>query len=288
MKALVEARRETGMEFVEANGARIPAIGLGTWTLRGRECAEMVGQALALGYRHVDTAANYGNEAAVGEGISGAGLARDALFVTTKVPHTSLASADLRAVAEASLDRLRLDHVDLLLIHWPNPAIPIAETMTALNRARSDGLTRHIGVSNFTTRLLAEAIACSDAPLVTNQVEYHPFLDQAKALAACRAAGMALTSYCPLHRGGALFGERVVADAAAAHGRTPAQIVLRWHVQQEGVAAIPRTTRKERLSENLAVFDFRLSEAEMAAISALTSANRRLCNFSFSPRWDEP
>jgi diketogulonate reductase-like aldo/keto reductase len=274
------------MHRIEANGANIPAIGLGTWTMKGEDCADLVAHALDIGYRHVDTAAMYGNEADVGEGLRRSGIARNEVFVTTKVWPTDLAADDFRRSAEQSLKRLKLDHVDLLLVHWPNPEIPLAETIETLNAARRDGLTRHIGVSNFPTGLLSEALAMSDAPLAANQVEHHPYLDQSKVHAACTEAGMAMTSYCPLARGGDLFAESAVADAAKAHGRTPGQIVLRWHVQQDGVVAIPRTTRKERLAENLDIFDFTLTDAEMAAISALGSRNARICDFDFSPQWD--
>ncbi|WP_164749817.1 aldo/keto reductase [Nitratireductor alexandrii] len=272
---------------IQANGASIPAIGLGTWTLRGRACADLVAEALALGYRHVDTAAMYENEAEVGAGLRAAGLPRGDVFVTTKVWYTDIAPGALERSAEASLRRLGLDHVDLLLIHWPNPAVPVEHSMRALGAVREAGMARHIGVSNFPTGLLRRALAASAHPLVANQVEHHPRLAQDKILAACRAAGMAMVSYCPLHRGGALLDEPAIRQAARRHGRSPAQIVLRWHVQQPGVAAIPRTTRRDRLAENLAVFDFALSDAEMAAISALGRVGDRLCDYAFSPQWDE-
>lgn len=276
------------MHEVAANGAMIPAIGLGTWTLRGDQCSDLVSHALAVGYRHVDTARMYDNEAAVGAGIKASSVPRDEIFLTTKVWWTDLAPADLERSVEGSLKRLGLDHVDLLLIHWPNARIPLEGTIKALNKMRERGLTRHIGVANFPTRLLGEAIALSDAPLVANQVEYHPYLDQTKVHAACRAAGLAMVSYCPLYRGGGLFEEDAVRSVASRLGKSPAQIVLRWHVQQEGVVAIPRTTKKERLVENAAIFDFALSDAEMAAISALTKANSRICEHDFSPGegWD--
>lgn len=274
------------MRSVSANGAMIPVLGLGTWTLKGAACSELVAHALDLGYRHVDTAAAYDNEAAVGAGLRASGVPRADFFLTTKVWWTDLAPADLERSAEESLKRLGVDHVDLLLIHWPNPSIRLEDTIAALNRVRARGLARHIGVSNFTLGLLSRAIAASEAPLAANQVEYHPYLDQRKMLAACRAAGMAMVSYCPIARGGTLFSEPAIAGAAARHGRTPAQVVLRWHVQQDGVVAIPRTTKKERLAENLAVFDFALDADEMAAISALAGAGRRICDFDFSPDWD--
>lgn len=274
------------MHRVNANGAQIPAIGLGTWTLRGAECATMVAKALEVGYRHVDTAIMYDNEEAVGQGLRASGLPREDIFLTTKVWYTDIAAGKLERAAEASLKRLRVDYLDLLLIHWPNPRVPLADSIGALNAVRNAGLARNIGVSNFTLPLIAQAIALSEAPLACNQVEYHPYLDQSKVLSACRAAGMATVSYCPIYRGGPLFEEPAVLAAAQAHGRTPAQIVLRWQVQQEGVVAIPRTTRPERLRENLAIFDFSLSESEMAAISRLRVANERICDYDFSPKWD--
>lgn len=274
------------MHSVNANGASIPALGLGTWTLRGDACAQLVSDALSIGYRHVDTARMYHNEAEVGAGLRASGIAREELFVTTKVWPSDIAPGDLERSAEASLKDLGLDQVDLLLIHWPNPRIALEGSIKALNAAKRMGLARHIGVANFPTGLLAEAIALSDAPLVANQVEYHPYLDQSKVLTMCRANGFAMVSYCPLFRDGGLFEERAVQEAAVRHGKTPGQIVLRWHVQQENVAAIPRTTKKERLAENIAIFDFVLSDAEMAAISALTIQNKRLCNDTFAPEWD--
>lgn len=274
------------MHSVNANGASIPALGLGTWTLRGDACAQLVSDALSIGYRHVDTARMYHNEAEVGAGLRASGIAREELFVTTKVWPSDIAPGDLERSAEASLKDLGLDQVDLLLIHWPNPRVALEGSIKALNAAKRMGLARHIGVANFPTGLLAEAIALSDAPLVANQVEYHPYLDQSKVLTMCRASGLAMVSYCPLFRDGGLFEERAVQEAAVRHGKTPGQIVLRWHVQQENVAAIPRTTKKERLAENIAIFDFVLSDAEMAAISALTIQNKRLCNDTFAPEWD--
>lgn len=274
------------MLIVEANGASIPALGLGTWTLKGRECEAIVSEALSLGYRHIDTAAMYRNEDAIGSALRAAGVARDEIFITSKVWWSDLAATDLRRSAETSLKQLGIDALDLLLIHWPNAAIPLEETLGALNRVYEDGLARNIGVSNFTTRLLKQAIALSSAPLVANQVEHHPYLDQSRVRAACNSAGMALVGYCPLYRGGDLLQEAAVTKAAQAHGKTPGQVVLRWHVQQQNTVAIPRTTRKERLAENLAIFDFTLSDAEMAAISALGAAQHRICDYDFSPQWD--
>lgn len=274
------------MHNVTANGAAMPALGMGTWTLKGDEAARLVCRAVDVGYRHIDTAAAYGNEEAVGEGIRDSDVGRDELFVTTKVWFTDIAGGDLERSVEASLRRLSLDRVDLVLIHWPNPQIPLAQSIAALCRTRNAGLTRHIGVSNFTTALLDEAVSRSSEPLVCNQVEYHPHLDQDKVLAVCRRHGMALVSYCPLGRGGAILEEAPIRAAAQAHGRTPAQVVLRWHVQQQGVAAIPRTSRAERLAENFDISGFELNGDEMAAISALRSRNHRICDMEFGPDWD--
>lgn len=273
------------MHQVKAGGAEIPALGLGTFTLKDDKCRDLVARAVGAGYRHFDTAAMYDNEAAVGEGLRLSATPRDEIFLTTKVWHTNIGADALEASAEASLRRLRMDHVDLLLIHWPNPNVPLADSIGALNRVRERGLTRHIGVANFTRQLLDEAVALSAAPLVCNQIEYHPQLDQSRLRAAMRDKGMAFVSYCPLGRGETLTS-MAVTDAARAHGKTPGQIILRWHVQQPGVVAIPRTSNPSRLAENIDLFDFALSDAEMEAISALRSARRRICDYAFSPEWD--
>ena len=271
--------------LVRANGAAIPAIGLGTWRLEGEGCARAVRWALEAGYRHIDTATMYGNEEAVGEGLRAGGVPRDDVFVTTKVWPDDLKPGDLERSAEASLKRLRLDAVDLLLIHWPNPNIPLRGTMEALSRVKRQGLARHIGVANFTVALLEEAVALSDEPLVTNQCEHHPYLDQGPVLAACRRHGLALTSYCPIGRA-AVLSEPVVRDIATAHGKTAAQVVLRWHVQQPGVVAIPKSGDRGRMAENLAVFDFALTDDEMRALSGLARPDGRMVAPAFSPRWD--
>ncbi|RWQ12143.1 MULTISPECIES: aldo/keto reductase [unclassified Mesorhizobium] len=274
------------MHYVIVNGATIPAIGFGTWTLKGDVCSKLVAHALLLGYRHLDTAAVYDNESAVGEGLRISGVPREDVFVTTKVGFADVAPGNLERSAEASLERLGLDTIDLLLIHWPNPAIPLAGSIRALNAVRDSGIVRHIGVSNFPARLFAEAVCLSDGPLVANQVESHPFLNQTTVHGACRAAGAAMIAYCPLGRGGALFEEAAIRDAAKRHGKSPAQIVLRWQVQQKGIVAIPRTSHKERLAENLDLFDVELSDHEMTAISGLRSRNYRICNPDYSPTWD--
>src|ERR1700742_4673016 len=252
------------MQFVEANGAKIPAIGLGTWELRGRTCARLVEQALRLGYRHIDTAQVYENEREVGEGIRASGIRRDDVFVTTKVWTTHFAPNDLERSTKESLVKLRTSHIDLLLLHWPNPHVPLAETLGALAHAKRIGLARHIGVSNFTVALIEQAVKVSPEPLVCDQVEYHPYLDQAKVKQACAANGLALVAYSPVAKG-RIKNDATLTRIGRDHRKSPAQVCLRWLVQQN-VAAIPRTSRIERLSENIDIFDFELSEPEMGEI----------------------
>jgi diketogulonate reductase-like aldo/keto reductase len=272
------------MEFIEAHGARIPAIGLGTWELRGRACARLVEQAIKFGYRNIDTAQMYDNEREVGEGLRASGVIRDDVFVTTKIWTTHFAPNDLERSVKESLKQLRLAQIDLVLLHWPNPRLPLAETLGALANVRRLGLARHIGVSNFTVALIEEAVALCAEPLVCNQVEYHPYLNQAKVLEACQQHGMALVAYSPVAKG-RIKNDEMLAAIGAAHGKTAAQVCLRWLVQQN-VAAIPRTSRIERLSENIEVFDFALTDYEMARISAMGSAKGRLTDFGFAPKWD--
>ena len=264
----------------------IPIIGLGTWDLRGRTCARMVEQALRLGYRHIDTAEMYDNEREVGEGVRACDLGRAEVFITTKVWPSHFAARDLERAAKESLSRLRLSEVDLLLLHWPNPQIPLRETLGALCKVKRMGLARSIGVSNFTVALLDEAVASADEPLVCNQIEMHPFLDQSKVVAACRRHGMAVVAYSPIARGGAA-GNALLARIGKAHDKTAAQVSLRFLVQQ-GIAVIPRTSRSERLAENFAIFDFELSQQEMAQIASLADRGGRVVDFAFSgsPKWD--
>lgn len=274
------------MHNVTANGANIPAIGFGTWTLKGEDCAKLVAHAIASGYRHIDTADLYENEEAVGEGIRTSGVPRDEVFLTTKVWHPNLADGDLQRSVEGSLSKLGVDQVDLALIHWPSKSIPLVESIRALNEVRSGGMARHIGVSNFPSKMVRDAVAVSDAPLACNQVEYHPMLDQTPVLEACRSNGMALVSYCPLCRDTDLLTSEPIPSMAEKYGRTPAQIVLRWHVQQDGVVCIPRTKTPARVIENFALFDFELAPDDMATISALSIRNNRICDYGFSPEWD--
>jgi 2,5-diketo-D-gluconate reductase B len=272
------------MQFVEANGARIPAIGLGTWELRGRACARIVEQALKLGYRHIDTAQVYENEREVGEAVRASGVKRNELFVTTKIWTTHFAPNDLERSTKESLARLRLSEVDLLLLHWPNPQVPLAETMGALAHVKKLGMTRHIGVSNFTVALVEEAIAVCPESLACDQVEYHPYLEQTKVLDACARHGMAVVAYSPVAKG-RIKNDQTLARIGRTYRKSAAQVSLRWLVQQN-VSAIPRTSKIERLSENIDIFDFELSDQEMHQIFQMGNAKGRLTDFGFAPKWD--
>src|SRR5690348_3713995 len=272
------------MHVVEANGARIPAIGLGTWDLRGRTCARVVEQALRLGYRHIDTAEMYDNEREVGEGLRASGVKRADAFITTKVWQSHLAPRELERAAKESLARLRLSEVDLLLIHWPNPHITLAETIGVLCKMKQIGYARHIGISNFTVDLVEQAVSLAREPLVTNQIEWHPYLVQSKVVAASRRHGLSVKAYSPIARGRA-GGDRALARIGKAHGKSAAQVSLRYLLQQ-GAIVIPRTSKIERLSENLAVFDFELTPSEMKEIGALANPRGRVVDGSFAPEWD--
>jgi len=253
--------------LVEAGDMRIPAIGLGTWSLRGEPCARAVAAALQIGYRHVDTAAMYGNEAEVGEGLRASNVGRDDCFITTKVWSSDIGEGDLQRSAEASLQRLQVSAVDLLLIHWPNPSIPLKESIAALCDAKGRGLARHIGVSNFSVELLRQAVLLSSEPILANQCECHPRMDQTPLIAACREIGAAFVSHRPLSKG-ALAADPLLSRIGAVHEKSAAQVALRWHIQR-GLVAIPKAARREHLEANIAIFDFELTEAEMKRISAL-------------------
>ncbi len=273
------------MHHVEAHGARIPALGFGTWQLSGKVAQSMVESALAIGYRHIDTAQMYGNEREVGAGIQASGVPREDIFLTTKVWPDRFRAADFRRSVEESLERLGLPFVDLLLLHWPNPSVPLKETMGALDEARELGRARHVGVSNFTTRLIDEALGCARSPLVTDQVEYHPFLGQKAVIEKLRGHGMALTAYCPLARG-RVFGNATLETIAGRHGKTVGQVALRWLVQQPGVIAIPRSSKPEHARSNFEIFDFDLTPTEMQQIEALGAPGGRVVNVGVAPAWD--
>ena len=269
---------------LSAHGAEMPAIGFGTSSLG--DCGEVVATALKLGYRHIDTAWKYGTERGVGEGIRASGVPRGEIFLTTKVSHEYLRTDDFARSVDESLANLGVDFVDLLLVHWPNPEIPLSEPIPALARAKRQGLARHIGVANFNIALLDEAIRLCPEPLVNLQAEYHAHLDQTKLTQACRERGLIFTAYCPLGRG-RLLHDPVLAEIAARKGRTFAQIALRWLIQQGNIIPIPRSSNAKRMAENLDVFDFALSAEEMARIAARKRPDGRIADpAGRAPAWD--
>ncbi len=253
------------------HGARVPALGLGTWELRGDECVRAVEHALTLGYRHLDTAQGYDNEAQVGEGLRRSGVPRDDVFLTTKVRPRYFRHADLLRSTEESLAALGVDAVDLLLLHWPSREVPLDETLGALHVARERGLTLHVGVSNFSPSLVRRAAAAG--PMLTNQVEYHPFLAQDRLLALADELDHLVTAYSPVARGLVLRDPTLV-EIGARHGKTPAQVALRWLVQQPRVVAIPKAASPENQAANLDVFDFELDDGEVRRVAGLARAER--------------
>lgn len=275
------------MMQVTRHGAQIPALGFGTFRMSEPEVAAVLPAALSQGFRHVDTAQIYENEAAVGAAIARSSVPRDQIFLTTKVWVSNFGADRFQVSVEDSLRKLKTDHVDLLLLHWPEGSdVPRAVQMAELNKARSRGLARHIGISNYTMAQMQEAVALSEAPLVTNQVEYHPYLSQAGLMAAAAAAGLSLTAYFSL-ADGKVAHDPVLAEIGAAHGKSAAQVALRWLVQQPVVIALTKTAQMTRLAENAALFDFALTRAEMAAIHALARPDGRIVSpEGLAPQWD--
>lgn len=275
------------MKTVRANGAHIPQLGFGTFRMPEAEVISILPKALQSGFNHVDTAQIYENEAAVGEAIQTSGIARDSIFLTTKVWVDNYGRDRFAASVEESLKKLKTDHVDLLLLHWPNEAVPLEVQIGELNAVRERGLARHIGVSNFNTALMAEAVRLSAAPLATNQVEYHPYLDQMKVLEAAETYGMALTAYYAM-ADGKVPNDPVLKEIGAAHGKSAAQVALRWLVQQPDVVALTKTATDSRLAENLAIFDFVLTPGEMMRIHKLARPDGRIVSpDGLAPAWDK-
>ena len=272
------------MDTIEAHGARIPVLGFGTMTLKGDVCVQLVDAALKLGYRHLDTAQMYGNEREVGAGLRGSGIKREEIFLTTKVWFNRLASGDFERSVDESLERLALPWVDLLMIHWPNAQVPLAESITALCKVKKAGLAKHIGVANFNIAMMDEAVKLASEPIAVLQIETHPYLDQSKVLAAARRHGMAVVGYCPLARG-KVPADPVLQKIGGAHGKTPSQVALHF-LEQQAIIPIPRTSKRERLAENLASLDFKLSEADMAEIGKLKRPDSRIVSPPQAPKWD--
>lgn len=254
------------MEYETIKGEKVPSLGMGTYRLTGRTCVRAVERALSMGYRHVDTAQMYGNEAEVGRGIEGSGVDRAEIFLTTKVWPSDFAHDRVIRKTRESLKKLRTQYVDLLLMHWPGEGVPLEETLGAMRELQEDGSVLHVGVSNFSPSLVEEAAA--HAEIFCNQVQYHPYRNQDALLRQAREKDYLLTAYTPLSRGG-VQGDATLQRIGEAHGKTATQVALRWLVQQEKVSAIPKATSEEHLGENLNVFDFELSDEEMQSVSSL-------------------
>ena len=273
--------------IVNANGAAIPALGFGTFRMPGPDVLRIVPEALKIGFRHVDTAQIYGNEAEVGTAIQQSGVPRAHIFLTTKVWVDNYRQGAFTASVDESLQKLKTDYVDLLLLHWPGSPVPLAEQIERLNAVQQTGKVRHIGVSNFNTRQMDEAARLSAAPLVTNQVEYHPYLDQLKVLEDADRLGMSITAYYAM-ADGRVPRDPVLNDIGSHHGKTAAQVVLRWLIQQHGVVALTKTATQSRLAENFGIFDFVLSTDEMKAIHLLAKPDGRIVNpQGLAPVWDQ-
>jgi 2,5-diketo-D-gluconate reductase B len=272
------------MQFVEAHGARIPMIGLGTMTLKEDVCVQAVKTALQMGYRHLDTAASYGNEKENGEGLRQSGVKREEVLICTKVRQDNLLPENFNKSLDQSLANLQLPYVDLLLIHWNNKDIPLKTSVGALCQAKKDGRAKHVGVANFTTTLLDEAWKVTSELLVCNQIEAHPFINQDKVMAASKKHGMAVVAYVPIARG-KVPGAEALERIGKAHNKSSAQVSLRYLVQL-GCCAIPRTANPQHMKENMEVFDFNLLDAEMAELKALNATNMRVVNPPHAPHWD--
>ena len=264
----------------------LPPIGMGTFRLKGDDARDAVKSALSLGYRHIDTAQFYENEAEVGDGITASGIPRRDIFLTTKVWYDRLHRSDLINSLQESLERLKTDHVDLALIHWPSPddEVPMEEYLTALQEAQKEGLTRHIGLSNFTCAQMDQAVEIlGKGTLMTNQVEVHPFLANRKVVEHARALGMTVTGYMPLAVGKVMEDE-TLERIGRKHNVSPAQVAIAW-VASRGIVPIPSSTRPQHQKANLEAMQIRLSDEDIAAIDEL-DRNQRIANPDFAPAWD--
>jgi 2,5-diketo-D-gluconate reductase B len=273
---------DASLRALEIQGTTVPKLGFGTWQIEGPQCQEAVEDALAIGYRQIDTARAYGNEEQVGRGLAAAGIPRNEFFLTTKIARDEYAPDDLRRAAEDSLRKLGVDGLDLLLLHWPNPDFALEETLGALIGLRDDGLIKHLGVSNFPPGMLREAIGL--APIFTDQVEFHPFLGQDALVELAIEKDFMVTAYSPLARG-KVPEDATLREIGAAHGKTAGQVALRWLLDTPQVCTIPKASSHERRVENFEVFDFDLTDDERARIDALPKGER-IIDPGFAPDWD--
>lgn len=272
-----------------AGQANIPVLGLGTWQSTGQDCVDVVSQALKMGYEHIDTAQAYGNEKEVGQGIKQSGVSRDKFFLTTKIfpDDMKFEPEKLIAAAKRSLADLDTDYVDLLLLHWPDDRVPLSETIPALCELQKQGLTRHIGVSNFNIANIIEAEKYADVPIVVNQVEFHPFIKQKTLQNFLNNHHILLEAYSPLARGD-VFDNEIIKEIADKHNVTPAQISLAWILSDKHRIAIPKTSNPDHLQGNLDAIKVQLSADDIEKISSLARADgRKIKHPDYSPEWDD-
>ncbi|HEX6116936.1 MAG TPA: aldo/keto reductase [Solirubrobacterales bacterium] len=270
-------------QVVRAQGAEVPKLGFGTWQIHGDECVEAVRDALELGYRHVDTARAYDNERFVARGLADSGVAREEVWLTTKVWMDDLTRDRLHASVENSLLDLRTDYLDLLLIHWPSASVPLTETLTEMVRLRDLGRIRHLGVSNFPAGMLERALEL--APILCDQVEHHPMLGQDRILKVAEEHDLVVGAYAPFAHG-EIHGDPVLAEIGEAHGKSAGQVALRWLMDEDRVVAIPKAASHENRVANLDIFDFELSAEERGRIDALPK-DRRHFDTSWAPDWND-
>jgi 2,5-diketo-D-gluconate reductase B len=273
---------DASLRALEIQGSTVPKLGFGTWEILGRDCEEAVTDALEIGYRHIDTAQAYDNEAEVGKTLAASSIPRRELFLTTKLWRDEYAPDRVRPSAEGSLERLQVGCVDLLLLHWPNDDVPLEETLGALAELREDGLIKHFGVSNFPAGMLRDALQV--APIFADQVEFHPFLGQDALVELAAEKDFMVTAYSPLARG-KVPGDATMREIGEAHGKSAGQVALRWLLDKPNVCAIPKASSHERRVENFEVFDFELSDDERARIEALPK-DERVIDPRWAPDWD--
>ena len=274
------------MKHFEFNGIQIPKLGLGTWESKGDSCKTAVREALNMGYRHIDTAQAYDNEDQVGAGIAEAGVPRDDIFLVTKIWRDKISKDALKPSLEESLSKLKTDYVDLLLLHWPVDDVPLEEQLEALQNVQKEGKTRLIGVSNYTVDHMKQTIEDNGVEIATNQVEYHPFLNQTKVLDYLRSKGLFLTAYSPLARGDVLDNE-TLKEIGARYDLNPVQVSILWEYQQDSVITIPKSDNPEHIKLNLEAIEKELSQEDMDKIFDLQSGEGRKVDPDFAPEWDE-
>ncbi|SCB44857.1 aldo/keto reductase [Rhizobium multihospitium] len=273
------------MLTVTAHGATIPALGFGVFRMSDAEVERVIPVALEAGFRHFDTAQIYQNEEALGQALQAAGARRDELFLTTKVWVDNYSKEKFAASVDESLDKLKTDRVDLLLLHWPGNKVPVADQIEMLNTVKAAGKTRFVGVSNQNIAQMRESVRLSSTPIVTNQIEIHPYLPQHALVAAAKANGLAITAYYGM-ADGAVPKDPVLQQIGTKYGKSAAQVGLRWLIQQ-GHIALSKTANPERVKENIAIFDFNLDEADMAAIAAFARPDGRIVSPpGLAPEWD--